>query len=52
MTSVPQKQTVEVEVFPDERLIELTLAGPLTLDFLWQVMGKVEKTPGSDPTSR
>ena len=48
----PITQSVQIEVDTENRLIELTLSGALTLDFLWQVMGKVGSMPNADPAYR
>jgi hypothetical protein len=45
-------QSVQIEVDAENRLIELTLSGALTLEFLWQVMGKVGSMPNADPAYR
>ena len=46
------EQNLDIEVVPEQRLITLTLSGPLTLKFLWHVMTTVASTPGADPTYR
>ncbi|MEM7406326.1 MAG: hypothetical protein AAF458_13590 [Pseudomonadota bacterium] len=45
-------ETIEVEVDVQRRLIEVTVGGPLSLEFLWQVMAAVAETPDADPSFR